>query len=78
MKVLILGLSVAMSLVSINASAYQRVRGYEKRDGTYVNPYYRSEPDSNPYNNLNPPHDLRYEIKPIEPINPYKNPYETR
>jgi hypothetical protein len=28
-----------------------RVRGYVKRDGTYVQPHYRSAPDRSPYNN---------------------------
>lgn len=27
------------------------VRGYTKKDGTYVEPHYRSSPDNNPYNN---------------------------
>ena len=32
-----------------------RVRGYTKRDGTYVQPHYRSAPDGNPYNNWSYP-----------------------
>ena len=31
------------------------VRGYYRRDGTYVQPYQRSNPDGNPYNNYNFP-----------------------
>lgn len=27
------------------------VHGYTRSDGTYVQPYYRTAPDSNPYNN---------------------------
>jgi hypothetical protein len=27
------------------------VRGYYRKDGTYVQPHYRSAPDGNPYNN---------------------------
>lgn len=27
------------------------VHGYTKSNGTYVEPYHRSSPDSNPYNN---------------------------
>ena len=27
------------------------VRGYTRKDGTYVQPHHRSAPDSNPYNN---------------------------
>ena len=28
-----------------------RVRGYYRKDGTYVRPHYRTAPDGNPYNN---------------------------
>jgi len=31
------------------------VPGYTRKDGTYVAPYQRSTPDSNPYNNYNFP-----------------------
>lgn len=31
------------------------VRGYFRRDGTYVQPHQRSNPDGNPYNNYNFP-----------------------
>jgi hypothetical protein len=31
------------------------VKGYHRDNGTYVQPHYRSNPDSNPYNNINPP-----------------------
>jgi hypothetical protein len=27
------------------------VNGYTRKDGTYVQPYHRTSPDSNPYNN---------------------------
>ena len=38
-------------------------RGYYKQNGTYVEPYYRSTPDNNPYNNqgyYNSPNQQRY------------------
>lgn len=31
------------------------VKGYTKKNGTYVEPYYRSSPDHNPYNNYSYP-----------------------
>ncbi len=37
------------------ADAAQRVSGYRKKNGTYVQPYYRSNPDGNPYNNWSYP-----------------------
>ncbi|MFJ5718149.1 hypothetical protein [Neobacillus sp. NPDC093127] len=33
---------------------YHQVKGYYRKDGTYVRPYIRSNPDGNPNNNLNP------------------------
>ncbi len=42
---------------SAGASSYPQssgsvhVDGYVRRDGTYVQPHYRSAPDGNPYNN---------------------------
>lgn len=33
------------------ADAAVRVKGYYRKDGTYVSPHYRSNPDGNPYNN---------------------------
>ncbi len=38
-----------LSSVAFAADVY--VHGYTRSDGTYVQPYYRSAPDSNPYNN---------------------------
>ena len=32
-----------------------RVNGYFRKDGTYVQPHYRSNPDGNPYNNYSFP-----------------------
>lgn len=32
-----------------------KVRGYHRKDGTYVRPHYRSSPDGNPYNNYSYP-----------------------
>jgi len=32
-----------------------RVKGYTKKNGTYVAPHYRSNPDGNPYNNWSYP-----------------------
>lgn len=37
------------------AQSRVRVRGYFRRDGTYVQPHYRTAPDGNPYNNYSFP-----------------------
>ena len=44
--------------VSSVALANQFVSGYTRSDGTYVQPYWRSDPDDNPYNNYSFPGNL--------------------
>lgn len=41
------------SPLAVDASVY--VKGYYRKDGTYVAPHYRSNPDGNPYNNWSYP-----------------------
>ncbi len=41
--------ALLITLQTLQAQVY--VRGYYRKDGTYVQPHYRSEPDGNPYNN---------------------------
>jgi len=51
MKKMILAVAVlAIAGVSSVAKAGW-VHGYQRGNGTYVQPYYRSNPDGNPYNN---------------------------
>jgi hypothetical protein len=38
---------------TVNADEY--VRGYTRKDGTYVQPHHRSDSDGNPYNNYSYP-----------------------
>jgi hypothetical protein len=66
MKTLIVG---ALLLVPLIVEAAQ-VRGYVRKDGTYVAPHQRSNPDSNPYNNYNFPGNYnpnKFEITPGDP-----------
>lgn len=45
-------LIIALLLISTKCFAYDvSVHGYTRANGTYVEPYHRSSPDSNPYNN---------------------------
>ena len=47
---------VASSLTSWSPSVFaEHVRGYTRRDGTYVQPYERTPADGNPYNNYSYP-----------------------
>lgn len=50
--------SLLLILVFIStsvASAAVYTRGYYKKNGTYMSPYYRSKPDRSPYNNYSYP-----------------------
>jgi hypothetical protein len=42
-------------LISLQLNAQVKVKGYYRKNGTYVKPHYRSSPDSNPYNNYSFP-----------------------
>lgn len=43
----------AFQVLSVGGDVY--VNGYYRKDGTYVQPHYRSAPDGNPYNNYSFP-----------------------
>ena len=47
-----------------------RVRGYYRKDGTYVRPHYRTAPDGNPYNNYSFPGNYNPNTGRITPGNP--------
>jgi hypothetical protein len=46
------------------------VRGYTRKDGTYVSPHYRSAPDGNPYNNWSYPGNVNPYTGKVAPGNP--------
>lgn len=52
-KILITGLIIIfLSLIFLNfADAYVRVRGYFRRDGSYVRPHYRTYPNKYKWDN---------------------------
>lgn len=47
------------------------VRGYTRRDGTYVRPHYRTRPDGNPWNNYS----TRGNVNPYTGRPGYRSPY---
>ena len=49
-----IGLTVLASIDDAEARRI-KVRGYFRKDGTYVKPHYRTAPDSKPYNNYSYP-----------------------
>ena len=52
------------------ACADQYVSGYYRSDGTYVQPYWRSDPDGDPYNNYSFPGNLNPYTGAIAPGDP--------
>lgn len=46
------------------------VNGYQRRDGTYVQPHMRSAPDGNPYNNYSYPGNTNPYTGKVAPGNP--------
>jgi len=76
-------------LLSVGGVAFadSYVRGYVRRDGTYVAPHWRSSPDRNPYNNFSYPGNTNPYTGQVAPGNPdtylnqyyqrqYQNPYQ--
>ena len=56
--------------VTSPARADQYVHGYSRSDGTYVQPYWRSDPDGNPYNNYSFPGNLNPYTGTVAPGDP--------
>lgn len=64
-------LTLTVSLAVFNfADAAVHVKGYFRSNGTYVQPYYRSNPDSNPYNNWSFPGNTNPYTGKVAPGNP--------
>lgn len=78
MKKIILIL-LATLLVTFSFSQV-KVKGYYRKDGTYVQPHYRSSPDGNPYNNYSYPGNINPYTGKIAPGNAdaYLNSYYNR
>jgi opacity protein-like surface antigen len=76
MKKLILGL-LAVAFVSTALSAQVRVRGYQRSDGTYVAPHYRSSPNSTTNDNWTTKGNVNPYTGAAGTRNPepYSNPY---
>jgi hypothetical protein len=78
-------LSVVLSILAVSATAQVHVRGYVKKDGTYVAPHERTAPNQTTLDNystkgnINPytgqegtkdPGPTSYQIQPLQPIQP--------
>lgn len=54
-RIILFVLIFFISLSSVDIFSQVKVKGYYRKDGTYVQPHYRSNPDGNPYNNWSYP-----------------------
>jgi hypothetical protein len=62
---------LAVSVVLVHSQAYSAsVEGYIRKDGTYVAPYQRTNPDHNPSNNYNYPGNYNPNTGRTTPGNP--------
>lgn len=70
-KIIILILGIFLFTWNFSYAGDTFVRGYFKKDGTYVAPHYRTKPDNNPFNNYS----TRGNVNPYTGKRGYKNPY---
>jgi hypothetical protein len=89
----LLAAATLLALASV-AEAQNRVQGYMRNDGTYVQPHYRTNPDGNRFNNystqgnvnpytgqtgtVNPYAQPSYGGYGVNNVSPYANPYARR
>jgi hypothetical protein len=62
----------AATLCQLHADTY--VNGYYRKDGTYVQPHHRSDPDGNPYNNYSSQGNYNPYTGQTGHVNPYPTP----
>lgn len=69
--------TIIVALIACAAStafADEYVRGYYRKDGTYVQPHHRTTPDSNPYNNYSTQGNVNPYTGQAGTVNPYQQP----
>jgi len=64
------GLVVSMVLFTVSFAQADWTRGYYRSNGTYVQPYQRTHPDGNPYNNYSFPGNYNPNTHRTTPGNP--------
>ncbi len=55
----------------------QNVHGYTRRDGTYVQPYHRTAPDGNRFNNYSTQGNVNPYTGQMGTVNPYAQPLQS-
>lgn len=68
-----IALGVVIFCVAGTALAAQ-VQGYTRRDGTYVAPHMRTNPDGNPFNNYSSRGNVNPYTGQMGSVNPYSQP----
>ncbi len=56
--------------IACDTNTYARVKRYYRKDGTYIRPHYRSNPDGNPHNNWSFPGNVNPFTGKVAPGNP--------
>lgn len=76
----VVGFVMLMVVILASDVVAGSVKGYYRRDGTYVQPHQRTAPDGNPYNNYSSPGNFNPNTGQITPGNPSTglNPYNPR
>jgi hypothetical protein len=69
---IVISFTLAVMATPAFAQSTQYVPGYLRADGTYVQGYYRTVPDSNPYNNYS----TRGNVNPYTGQPGYRSPYQ--
>ena len=73
MRLLYLGFAALALSATVSAQVY--VKGYTKSNGTYVEPHYRSSPDSTPLNNYSTKGNINPYTGKAGTQNPYGSSY---
>jgi len=74
-------LFIVMMFFVTKVFADTHVNGYYRKDGTYVKPHYRSDADSNPFNNYSTKGNVNPYTGQRGTVNPYgqtRNPYQPK
>lgn len=75
MKAITLIVMLGVLLATTNVLARDvYVHGYTRSDGTYVQPYYRTAPDHNIYNNYSTQGNINPYTGRVGTVNPYAQP----
>lgn len=70
-KTLLLLIAGFLFTGNASAQAVEQVNGYYRQNGTYVQPYMRTAPDGNPFNNYSTQGNINPYTGAVGTVNPY-------